>query len=246
VNHDETDNTPANDYWYLSIGYTLNNDTVETVINVALSSTGIIDTVRTSQSDLAQANNLLLPLTSFAQAQSQAGSTIDIWKLLNGLFVGYYWFILSDLGQDRPVTYNILNDFLLPSNFSQPLINHTSTNNLFLNTTLAGTVFSNIGLDETFLVDAITIPNWAQAKLPLPTLRWTYLCNQRQLKPALDLIVSVFGLALSLLQSIYFVGIEVFEWIFSREGNRPSRFDRLVQRVSQVFRTGRRAGARAG
>jgi hypothetical protein len=31
--------------------------------------------------------------------------------------------------------------------------------------------------------------------------------------------VSVFGLALSLLQSIYFVGIEVFEWMFGREAN---------------------------
>jgi len=110
------------------------------------------------------ANSLLMPLTSFAQAQSQPSPTIDSWKLLNSLFVGYYWFILGDLGQPSPVTYNFRSNFLVPSNFSQAPINHTSTNNLFLNTALAGTVFSDIGLHETALVDAITIPNWAAMK----------------------------------------------------------------------------------
>jgi len=163
-----------------------------------------------------------MPLTSFAQSQSQTSSTIDIWKLLNSLFVGYYWFILGDLGQTSPVTYNILNDFLLPSNFSQPLIHHAPTNNLFFNTTLAETVFSNIGLNDTALVDAITIPNWAVNELS-PKFRWTYLCNQRQLKPVLDLIVSVFGLALSLLHGIYFVGIVLLGWILRRCGHEPGQ-----------------------
>jgi hypothetical protein len=163
-----------------------------------------------------------MPLTSFAQAQSQTSSTIDIWKLLNSLFVGYYWFILGDLGQLSPVTYNILNDFLLPSNFSEPLINHMFTNNLFRNATLAETVFSNIGLNDTALVDAITIPKWA-ANEPLPKFRWTYLCNQRQLKPTLDLIVSVFGLALSLLHGIYFVSIVLLGWILRRCGHKPGQ-----------------------
>jgi len=192
------------------------------VIDVALLPSGTVDTTLTSQSDLTYANSLLMPLTSFAQSQSQTSSTIDIWKLLNSLFVGYYWFILGDLGQSSPVTYNILNDFLLPSNFSQPLIRHPPTNNLFFNTTLAETVFSNIGLNDTALVDAITIPNWA-ANEPSPKFRWTYLCNQRQLKPVLDLIVSVFGLALSLLHGMYFVGIVLLGWILRRCGHEPGQ-----------------------
>jgi len=195
----------------------LDNDTVERIINVALSPDGAVDTVRTSQSDLAQANSLLVPLKSFAQLQTS--SVIDIWKLLNGLYVGYYWFVLGDLGQTSPVTFNNSADFLVPLNFSQPLVNHTPTNNLFLNTTLAETVFFNIGLNETAFVSAVTIPNWA-AKERLPKFRWTYLCNQRQLKPSLDLVVSVFGLALSLLHSIYVVGLILFGWILSCSGHR--------------------------
>jgi hypothetical protein len=186
---------------------------------VALSSDGTVDTTRTSQSDLVQANNLLAPLKSFAQ--SQTSPELDTWKLLNGLFVGYYWFVLGDLAQVSPVTYNTPSGFLVPSSFSQPAILHPSTNNLFLNTTLARTVFSNIGLNGTgaAIVDAITIPNWGATTKPLPKFRWLYLCNQRQLKPWLDLIVSVFGLALSLLHVVYSVGIIVLGWIMSRSRN---------------------------
>jgi hypothetical protein len=71
-----TDNTPANDSWYLSIGYTFDNDTVEWITDVALLPDCTVDTIWTSQSDLAQANILLAPLTLFAQ--SQTGSAIDI------------------------------------------------------------------------------------------------------------------------------------------------------------------------
>jgi hypothetical protein len=181
-----------------------------------LSPNGTIDTNRTSQSDLALANSLLRPLTLFARAQSQTSPAIDIWKLLNSLFVGYYWFILGDLGQESPVSYNVPDDFLVSSNFK-----YSWTNNLFLNPTLAGTVFSNVGVNET-LVDALTIPNWAENE-PLPKFRWTYLCNQRQLKPALDLVVSVFGLALSLLHSVYVVSILLFGWILWSYGHNADQ-----------------------
>ena len=154
------------------------------------------------------------------------------------------------------MTYNVLKDFLLPSNFSQPLIHHTSINNLFFNTTLAGTVFSNIGLNDTALVDAITIPNWAAMKPP--KFRWNYLCNQRQLKPTLHLIVSVFGLALSLLHSIYAVFLMLFglilrtlglgNWKQNREAARPDQhennrpigfwFERLGRGIVKVCRRG--------
>jgi len=122
---------------------------------------------------------------------------------------------LGDLGQASPVTFNNPANFLVPLNFSLPLINHTSTNNLFFNTTLARTLFSNIGLNEA-AVDAITTPGWAKGNERLAIFRWIYLCNQRQLKPTLDLVVSVFGLSLSLLHGIYTVLIALFGWIYSR------------------------------
>jgi hypothetical protein len=197
------------------------------------------DTTRTSQSELAKANSLLVPLKSFAQ--SRTSPEVDIWKLLNSFFVEYYWFVLGDLGQVSPVTYNNSDGFLVPLNFSRPAILHPSTNNLFLNTTLAGTVFSDIGLNETGtdVVHAITIPNWGAAKKPLPKFRWMYLCNQRWLKPGLDLVVSVFGLALSLLHTIYGVGMKLLggilwcstrisiprvqcHWCSSRRHRRPN------------------------
>jgi hypothetical protein len=167
VNHNGTDNTPANDDWYLSMGYTLYNDTAERIIGVNLFPNGTVDTLRTSQSDLTEANKLLRPLTSFAQSQTNV--TIDIWKLLNSLFVGYYWFILGDLGQGSLVSYNVPGEFLVPESFSGSLIYHTPKNNLFLNPALARTVFSDIGLNDTTLVNAITIPNWA-ANEPAPKL----------------------------------------------------------------------------
>lgn len=216
------------------MGYTLDNHTVERIVNIALSPEGTVDTIRTSQSDLAQATRLLTPLASFVQ--SQTNSTIDIWKLLNGLFVGYYWFILGDLGQTSPVNFNNSADFLVPLNTSEPLIYHAPTNNLFLNTTLAESVFSDIGLDET-IVGAITIPHWA-ANGPSPKFRWIYLCTEKVLKPFLPLVVSVFGLSFGLLSTIYLGGIQVFGWILSCTGHKRGRTDQRPIKLSSFANKG--------
>jgi len=172
-------------------------------------------TVDTSQSDFYEAEILLQPLVSFVK--SQMNSEFDIWKLLNSLYSGYFWFILSDLGQSSPTTtYNDASQFFVPSNFSQPVL-YPSTNNIILNATLAKAVFTDIGssgTDETVLA-VVTTPN--RSIEGDPKFRRIYLCNQRRLKQWMDLLVSVFGLSFSLLASCYAFGLIILRWMVDRD-----------------------------
>lgn len=201
-----TGNIPANDSWYLSFGYTLENDVVEKFIDIAYLPNGSIDFTRTSTDDFTKANNLLQPIVSFVQTHNS--SEFDIWKVLNGLFVGYYWFVLADLGQTSPTTYPNSGQFLVPSNFSQPIF-YPSANNIILNTDLSRTVFSNIGSngsDETASVlHAVTGSN--RSVEANPRIRRIYLCTVRQRKPFISLVVSIFGVGFSLIATFYSCGL---------------------------------------
>jgi hypothetical protein len=184
---------------------------VEKVINVTYLANGTVDSIRTPQSDFTQANLLLEPLESFVHSHTSA--EVDIWNLLGGLFVGYYWFVLADLGQSSPTTYNTPSQFFVSPIFSQPT-SHNDTNNPILYPSLSKTLYSNIGSNGSDEIAAVldvvtTLNSSVEAD---PTLRRIYLCNQRQLKPTLGLIVSVFGLSLSLLGSFYNVGVIILNW----------------------------------
>jgi hypothetical protein len=70
-------------------------------------------------------------------------STFDLWKLLNWIFVGYYWAFLADLGQVAPTAYD-----RTVANNPLPVI-YASTNNVFVNETLFN-IYS-IYIQETIL-----------------------------------------------------------------------------------------------
>jgi hypothetical protein len=193
--------TPADEYWYLSLGYTLVDD-VEKIVDVAFLANGTIDLSHTSTSDFTQASSLLLPLQSFIQTQTN--STIDIWNVMNALFLGYYWFVLADLGHSSPTTYENSGPFVVPSNFSQPT-SHSSTNNILLNSTLSNVVFSQIGSNGSDELAAV-LDIVTRSNQPLggdPRIRRIYLCTLRQRKEFVILIVSVFGVGFSLIATFY-------------------------------------------
>ena len=203
-------NTPANDYWYLSFGYTIENGTNEQIIDIALAPDGFRRSQRTIQSDLSQANTLLQPLISFVKTQITV--PFDIWKLLNALFVGYYWFVLADLGQASPTTYNNSGSYLVPSNFSQPIF-YSATNNVIFNTTLSRSVFSEVGLNGSAVAatsfDAIVSSNLTvnPDSEGNPRIRRSYYCTVREVKQTLSLLVSVLGLGFSLVGTWCSIGL---------------------------------------
>lgn len=193
--------TPADEYWYLSLGYTLVDD-VEKIVDVAFLPNGSIDLSHTSTTDFTQASSLLLPLQSFIQTQTN--STIAIWNIMNALFLGYYWFVLADLGHSSPTTYENSGPFVVPSNFSQPT-SHSSTNNILLNSTLSNVVFSQIGSNGSDELAAV-LDIVTRSNQPLggdPRIRRIYLCILRQRKEFVILIVSVFGVGFSLIATFY-------------------------------------------
>jgi hypothetical protein len=201
-------NTPANNLWNLSLGYTLADDVAEKIIDIAYLPNGTIDFDHTSAGDFTQANSLLEPLLSFIQ--SQTNSTVDIWNIMNALFVGYYWFVLADLSQSSPTTYENSGQFLVPSNFSQP-VSHASANNIILNSTLSKIVFSQIGSNGSDELAAVveTVTRSNQTLGGDPRIRRIYLCTLRQRKQFVNLIVSVFGVGFSLIATFYACGLEV-------------------------------------
>jgi hypothetical protein len=168
--------------------------------------------VDSSEKDFAQAATLLQPLASFIESRINSG--IDIWKVLNALYIGYYWFLLADLGHATPTTYPLSNQMLYPSNFSQPDHHHESiTNNVFFNQILFKSVFSNIALNgsQAAQVSDALVSRSNTAWGVDPRIRRIYLCTERQPKRAINIIVSVAGVGFSLIATFYKLTIFILE-----------------------------------
>lgn len=217
-------NTPAKDYWYLSFGYTSDSGLDEQIINVALTPNGSVDITHTAQPDLIRATTLLQPVLAFAKTQST--SIVNVWKLLNALFVGWYWFVLADLGQISPTTYANSSTYLRPSDFSLP-VSYPSTNNILLNTGLSKDVFFDIGLNGSAVAlssfEILTTLNGsanpdAEGN---PKIRRIYLCNVREVKGILSLLVSVLGLGFSLMGTFWRGGMFILTRIPSLTAGDP-------------------------
>jgi hypothetical protein len=129
---DGSSNTPATDYWTLSLKYTKVGESNETVIPLVFLPTGDIDTTRTLPSDLVTATTLVSPIIA------RLGTAIDPWKFINWFVISYYWQFLLDFGQTSPTTYPTdPKDILVLEipNFAAP-VKYPSRNNIFLNSTL--------------------------------------------------------------------------------------------------------------
>ena len=80
------------------------NEIVE--IPITYLATGEIDTSRTSPVNLSIANALLEPVVSqFRLIWGLKGKDFDFWEFANWVFVGFYWTMLSNVGQFQPVNY---------------------------------------------------------------------------------------------------------------------------------------------
>ena len=151
----------------------LSNSSVESV-NQYLS-----DTIR-SLNYLASGNNI----------------QVDIWELLNWVFVVQYWSLLYDVGQVQPTLYSRINSFF-PATFIPN--EYPSTNNIFINDTLFAIYASYftdtiVPLLESTNGDAYSFQDLDSANA-LRTVdvqfNMAYTCTQIELKKTLSLIISV-------------------------------------------------------
>jgi hypothetical protein len=123
-------NTPAGYYWTLFIGVT-STETYgyETPYPISFLPTGKIDAIHTLPEILRNVTLILEPTIMLMQHIS-GDPAFNIWKLLNFVFVSYYWLLLRDLGEIAPTAYNFsISDSPQTTIFP-------STNNVFINETL--------------------------------------------------------------------------------------------------------------
>jgi hypothetical protein len=223
----KTSNTPAADFWTLYIIYSLQNATVpydEIPIPIVFLPTGEIDFTRTNPNDYLLANNILRPTITLLQAATNP--TFDIWRLLNWVFVSFYWTILADLGQIAPTTYNLTNfvDWspVGAANTSQPQQFFPSTNNIFVNETLFEIYSEYLRNTLLPLFPVLDVPafnslnNGNQLTAVDTQFIRSYSCWQRQLKGPLSAIISVLASDYALFFGPYYFYLWFYGWINKR------------------------------
>lgn len=192
-------NSPASDHWTLFIGYSRLDETDQ--IPITYLSSGEIDPIRTSQTNISRANALLEPAVAvLRKTAADRGLDFDFWEFMNWFFVGFYWGILADVGQISPVNYDPLPISPLPRlntvNFTAATI-YDSTNNCFVNETL----FDKYSRYLTGkLLPLLGYPSPQIARLsdtnrltPVATTFYrSYVCTIRDWKNALEATFAVF------------------------------------------------------
>lgn len=191
-------NSPAADSWTLYLVYIFQNDTEEQFIPISYIPTGEIDIQHTSATDIEKANLLLSPTIELL-ARVLGNTSFDGLKLLNWVFVTYYWCDLYDLGHIYPAASTVVqsqNGF----NYSFPFI-YNSKNNIFKNETLFE-IYSSY-LRHTIIPLLRTA--WTNVTLPeflplgddnqlepfITTISRTYSCAERRIKQWFSAAISV-------------------------------------------------------
>ena len=191
-------NTPADGSWYISVIWTVN-----TASSFQREQIHFLPTLGV---DLEQTDGGFPVVNSLLNATIQelnnkfaipAGLQVDIWELINWVYVVHYWSLLYDVGQVQPTLYE--RNSSLPVDF----ISHQSsgTNNIFVNDTLFeiyaqyfqntiipllegpngnGHAWSFRHLDSTNSLTPVNVGFFLQ-----------YTCTQTQIKKALSLVTSI-------------------------------------------------------
>jgi len=176
----------------------------------------------TKPEDLALANIILQPMTTLVHTFFDP--TLDIWRLINWIFVSFYWLILHDLGQIAPTTYayeayNIIGDPIGVPNASIPAAYHPPTNNIFINDTLYQIYASYMRNDLVPLGQLLSVPDFMPLddSNQLQTLDCRFLrsynCLERQWKGILSAVVSVLVADYALFFGAYSILILVAGWL---------------------------------
>jgi hypothetical protein len=106
-------NTPAGEFWVLEIiSVSINGPLENAPLRIVFLPNGSIDGRQRTSDDLNKANFLLAP--TIAYLHNNTAPAFDYWKLINWLYVSFYWTVLADLGQVAPTTY-LDGNFPFPS-----------------------------------------------------------------------------------------------------------------------------------
>jgi hypothetical protein len=152
--YNNSPNTPAGNQWTLQFQYIQTYGSLSTISNVPVTflSTGAVDFTQTSTQDWETINELLAPLILVTKvAGSIYGVNWNFWQLINWWFVGLYWRIFVDLGQDSVTIYppsTPLGRGFYPPDFSQATY-YPPNNNIFVNNTLFS-IYSYILRNQIF------------------------------------------------------------------------------------------------
>lgn len=209
-------NTPAGDYWFLYIVYTTDETIGEVRIPIAFLPTGEIDTTHTTTGNLTIANELLAPTIAIVRLLT-GDSSFDLWKLLNWMFVGYYWAFLADLRQVAPTAY----DRTVANN---PLpVTYASTNNVFVNETLFNIysiyiqetilpIIQSFGSDISLFQWLVPLNNITRLYTTETTFLRTYSCSKREKKVWVSLLISVVAADYALIVGTYRLFLFIMGW----------------------------------
>jgi len=206
----------------------LNGSGAQYPIPLVFLPTGELDLSLTNASDLQLANNILSPTVALL---NKFQPTLDIWKLLNWIFVSFYWTILADFGQVAPTTFYYLSD--VSETGSVSIVNLTAptvyppTNNIFVNESLFE-IYESYLRNELLLALApsLFVPPFAPLnstnRLEPKDVEFVqnYSCWKRAWKSFwLDAVVSVLVAQYSLFFGTFSFFLLVAAWFHRRQPN---------------------------
>jgi hypothetical protein len=157
----------------------------------------------TGNNSLAQLNQLLNAtiesIDRFTDniVGSDSDVDVDMWTLLNWVYVVQYWTLLYDVGQFQPTLYPAGSGFL-PSTYTPTV--YPDTNNIFVNETLfkiygdyfISTILPLLGVSDGDQYNFQDLDsNTNSLKQIEVSFFQIYSCTQTQLKEPLSLIISV-------------------------------------------------------
>lgn len=218
-------NSPANGSWTFLFQFTKKNSTTPQILHIAYLATGELDHANTKDTDLATANAILKPLTDPLKLLAlTTGMDLDIWRILNFIWVGIYWSVLLDLGQISPVTYSQQpTQAFYTDDFSQ-IRSYAPTNNIFYNDTLF-TIYSTYLLKTFVPLMNATVPAAGFAPLTETnrinatetSFKRSYTCTVRRWKAPLTAVVSILVAQYTLIRVGYSIIMFVATWYQKRK-----------------------------
>ena len=203
-------NTPAGDYWTLVVFVTSNGIVgSDTPYPICFLPTGEIDTIHTLSETLAKVNVILEPTISLMRLIS-GDPAFDIWKCFNFLFVGYYWWLLADLGEIAPTAY----DYTIPYS---PQTNTFQIYSAYIMNTIIPFLNSFDANSTLGLLPLIPLNDATRLRPFETTLLRSYSCASREMKNWINLIVSVFAADYALIAGSYGLLVIVLSWSQKRK-----------------------------
>ena len=207
-------------------------------IPITYLSSGEIDTIRTSPTNISLANALLEPAVVVLRLKAaQIGVDFDFWEFVNWIFVGFYWTMLANVGQLNPINYAPLPISPLPRlntvNFTALTV-YDYKYNWFVNETL----FDKYSTYLTgTLLPLLGYPSPQIAKLSetnrlhpvMTTFLRSYICEIREWKDLLGAIFAVITTVYVFTTGPFAVVVFVAAWLKCRNNDEgfssPSTID---------------------